>query len=497
MKNYRILKSRPAGFFYDFVQRPPQSRKTTHYCPGCGHGILHKIIAEAISEFEIKDRTTFISPVGCAVFAYHYMDCFGISTPHGRAPAVATGLSRAHPESVVISYQGDGDLAAIGFNEFFHSLNRAENICFVFVNNSVYGMTGGQMAPTTLVGQKTSTTPRGRSLCENGAPFGVTEIVAAHENAVFAERVALTNPREIMKARSAIRKAIKNTIARKGVSFVEVLAPCPSGMKKDCSGANNFIQDEMTKIFPLGKFKDISENAESSTLPTLVLEPARVKKILLGAGEKFASAETLEEKRPRARSKIFAKERRIKISGAGGQGVLSLAFIIAHMARLRKFNVTYLPTYGPEMRGGTADCSIVASRAEIASPVVDKDANMLVALNRPSLEKYLPQLKATGILIYDSSIISEIPKIGKTQIAFGVPATTLATEIFGSPRFGNALILGAFSKMMEECFLLPEDVEDFRHAAEEAVRECFSEKPELIEPNLRGFALGRERAQRI
>ena len=223
MKTIRIIKDRPAGFLPEFAERPAPLRRSTHYCPGCGHGVLHKIVAEAIADFGIKDRTTFISPVGCAVFGYYYMDCFGISTPHGRAPAVATGLSRAHGNGVVISYQGDGDLAAIGFNEFIHTVNRGENICYIFVNNAIYGMTGGQMAPTTLVGQKTSTTPRGRDAALDGLPFRVAEIVASQPNPVYVERVALSTPKEIMKARAAIRKAIKNTAERKGLSFVEVL----------------------------------------------------------------------------------------------------------------------------------------------------------------------------------------------------------------------------------------------------------------------------------
>lgn len=487
----KILKQRPEGFFPTFERRAPAA-KNSHYCPGCGHGILQKIVAEAIADFKIKERTTFISPVGCAVFGYYYFDAFGISTPHGRAPAVASGLARAHPENVVISYQGDGDLAAIGFNEFIHAVNRGENICFIFVNNSTYGMTGGQMAPTTLVGQKTSTTPAGRSREENGTPFRVAEVVAAHENSVYVERVALTTPREIMKTRTAVRKAIQNTMARKGISFLEVLSPCPIGMKKDAHTVTDFIQNEMTQVFPLGRFKDISDNAIPVSSPTPIFSRKRVREILFDEGKHASTPEFRLN-----RSEIFSRERRIKVSGSGGQGVLSLAFIIAHMARLRNFNVTYLPTYGPEMRGGTADCSVVTSRDEIASPVVDSDANMLIALNRPSLEKYLPQLKPTGILIYDSSAIPEAPSIGENQTAYSVPAASLATELLGSPRYGNALILGAFSKMMETLFLLPEDVADFADAVSEAIKECFADKPQLIEKNLRGFGLGLKFAKKV
>lgn len=497
MKTFRIIKDRPAGFFAEFEKRPASLRHNMHYCPGCGHGVLHKIVAEALADFDIKDRTTFISPVGCAVFGYYYMDCFGISTPHGRAPAVATGLSRAHRDSVVISYQGDGDLAAIGFNEFIHTVNRGENLCYIFVNNAIYGMTGGQMAPTTLVGQKTSTTPHGRCASEDGIPFRVAEIVASQPNPVYVERVALSTPKEIMKARAAIRKAIKNTMERKGLSFVEVLSPCPVGLKKDATGISKFIDEEMTKIFPLGKLKDVAAERVPVDHPVPVYDREKVRAALFpqenGAEETESSGEKLRED-VYNESEIFEKERRIKVAGAGGQGVLSLAYIIAHMARLRNFNVTYLPTYGPEMRGGTADCSVVASRREIASPIVDSNANMLIALNQPSLDKYLPQVKPTGIIIYDSSSIT-LPEIGEKQVAYGVPAAQLAVGL-GSTRYGNSLILGALAKMMEELFLTPEDTKDFSDVVEAALQECFADKPKIIAPNLEAFRLGKEKAFR-
>ncbi len=492
MSKFRVIKDRPEGFFTEFTQRPKNLRHNMHYCPGCGHGILQKIVAEAMVDFDIRERTTFISPVGCSVFGYYYMDCFGISTPHGRAPAVATGLSRAHKDGIVISYQGDGDLAAIGFNEFIHSVNRGENICYIFVNNAIYGMTGGQVAPTSLPGQKTSTTPNGRDPSSDGIPFRVAEIVASQPNPVYVERVALSTAKEVMKARTAIRKAIQNTIAKKGISFVEVLAPCPIGLKTDAEGITDFIQNEMTKYFPLGKFKDVSAERGAIERPDPIFSVEEVEKILFPSSGSDEATKHLK-KDFRNRSEIFDKERRIKVAGSGGQGVLSLAYIIAHMGRLRNFNITYLPTYGPEMRGGTADCSVVASRSEIASPVVDRDANMLVVLNQPSLDKYLPQLKPTGIIVYDSSCI-KLPKLGKNQIAYGVPAASTATEKLGSPRFGNALILGAFAKMMGDLFLTSEDVEDLDAVIEAALKECFADKQKIIPPNLEGFKLGKELA---
>ena len=164
----KILYGRSAGFFPTFERRPGPIKTNMHYCPGCGHGILHKLIAEAIQDFGIKDKTIIIAPVGCAVFSYYYFDCFGISVPHGRAPAVGTGLARANQENIVISYQGDGDLASIGFNQIIQAANRGENLAVFFVNNAIYGMTGGQMAPTTLPGQKPPPTPQGRSVSPDG-----------------------------------------------------------------------------------------------------------------------------------------------------------------------------------------------------------------------------------------------------------------------------------------------------------------------------------------
>ena len=258
MKNFRIIKDRPAGFFAEFDKRPKTLRHNMHYCPGCGHGVLHKIVAEAIAEFGIKDRTTFISPVGCAVFGYYYMDCFGISTPHGRAPAVATGLSRAHKDGVVISYQGDGDLAAIGFNEFIHTVNRGENICYIFVNNAIYGMTGGQMAPTTLIGQKATTCQSGRDPAVNGYPIRMCELLSTLDAPYYIERVSTQDVRHVLAAKKAIKKALKFQSEGRGYTFIEVLVSCPTNWHMKPVDALRFMAEECTKTFPLGVFRDKS-----------------------------------------------------------------------------------------------------------------------------------------------------------------------------------------------------------------------------------------------
>jgi len=233
----------------------------THYCPGCGHGIVHRLIAEAIDELGVRERTIGIAPVGCAVFAYKFFNCDMIEAAHGRAPAVATGIKRAMPDSVVFSYQGDGDLAAIGTAEIIHAANRGENITVIFINNAIYGMTGGQMAPTSLLNQKTSTTPYGRNPRTEGYPIRVCEILAPLDGASYLERVAVNKPSNVRKAGKAIKKAFEVQIEKKGFALVEVLSQCPTNWKMPLKKALEWVDNPMSKIFPLGVYKT-PEDAE-------------------------------------------------------------------------------------------------------------------------------------------------------------------------------------------------------------------------------------------
>jgi 2-oxoglutarate ferredoxin oxidoreductase subunit beta len=230
--------------------------KPFRYCPGCGHGVLHRIIAETIDITGIRDRTIGIAPVGCAVFAYDYLDIDMIEVPHGRPPAIATGMKRSRPDAVVFSYQGDGDLAAIGTAEIVHAAARGENITVIFVNNGNYGMTGGQMAPTTLPGQKTTTTPGGRDIREAGCPLRVSEMLATLEGPVYIERVSLDSPGNVLAAKKAVRKAFANQIEGRGFSFVEALSLCPTDWGMSPIQAVDWVRDRMMKYFPLGVFKD-------------------------------------------------------------------------------------------------------------------------------------------------------------------------------------------------------------------------------------------------
>ncbi len=229
-----------------------------HYCPGCTHGIIHRLVAEVIDELGIDGRTIGVAPVGCSVMAYDYFTCDFIQAPHGRAPAVATGVKRADPENnIVFTYQGDGDLAAIGTAETVHAAARRENITVIFVNNAIYGMTGGQMAPTTLPGQVTQTSPYGRDVETVGYPVKVCELLQNVDGAAYLERVSVNNPTNVRKAKAAIKKAFQNQIDGKGFSLVEVVSTCPTNWGLTPEKALKWLEDNMLPYYPLGVYKDI------------------------------------------------------------------------------------------------------------------------------------------------------------------------------------------------------------------------------------------------
>ncbi|HLA84864.1 MAG TPA: thiamine pyrophosphate-dependent enzyme [Thermoguttaceae bacterium] len=239
-----------------FARSPVLEPNLTHYCPGCGHGIAHRLVAEAIEHYGIRERTVCVAPVGCSVLAYKYIAIDMSEAAHGRAPAVATGIKRARPELFVMTYQGDGDLAAIGTAEIVHAANRGENISVVFVNNAVYGMTGGQMAPTTTLGQKTTTTPTGRTMQNEGGPIKVCEMLSALDGPSYIARVTVNKPAAVRKARQAVLTAFGRQLEGKGFSLVEILSPCPTYWRMPPVKAMAAIDEWMVKVFPLGVFKD-------------------------------------------------------------------------------------------------------------------------------------------------------------------------------------------------------------------------------------------------
>jgi 2-oxoisovalerate ferredoxin oxidoreductase beta subunit len=430
MASYTVTHERPEAF-YDRFERKSELQQQTHYCPGCGHGIVHKLLAKAIDELGIQDRTVLISPVGCSVFAYYYFDVGNVQAAHGRAPAVATAVKRSRPESIVIGYQGDGDLAAIGCAEIVHAANRGEALTVLFVNNGIYGMTGGQMAPTTPLGKKTTTSPFGREKLNEGAPLHVCEMLHSLEAPVFIERVALGSNQQIMHAAKVIKQAVENQVKGLGFSFVEVLSPCPTIWKMQPVEAQCFVRDEMAPVFGLGNLRD--RCAETQPRPAPPPPPALHDLPLLLDLVK-SDGEALAAEGPRE------LDLRMKVAGFGGQGVLMLGEVLAEAGLEAGYEVSWLPSYGPEMRSGTSNCHVRLSHHAIDSPLVSRP-NVLLAMNEPSLRKFLPTVEEAGIVLYNGSEVPggcDRPDVRMMTI----PCTRLADEL-GASKVANMVMLGA------------------------------------------------------
>ncbi|NTV90064.1 MAG: 2-ketoisovalerate ferredoxin oxidoreductase, partial [Clostridiales bacterium] len=334
------IKHQKARSLYSTFERKAPGADVSHYCPGCGHGTAHNLIAEAIDDLGIQDRTIFCSPVGCSVFGYYYFDVGNIQCAHGRAPAIASAIRRTHEDAIVISYQGDGDLAGIGMSQIIHSANRGENITVFFINNAIYGMTGGQMAPTTILNQKTVTTPGGRHAANEGFPVGMSEIINSLHAPVFVERVSLASPAKVMKARMAIRKALNNQVEKKGFSFVEILSPCPVNWKMSAVEARRWLENNLEPVFPVRNFRDFpkgpferEEKKKAGVSDREILE-------ILGVDEEDLHTGNINLK----------EEQNVKIAGFGGQGVLSAGILLANCAIAEGLKTTWLPSYGAEMR---------------------------------------------------------------------------------------------------------------------------------------------------
>lgn len=465
----RLIHSK--GIYREFPRKGPNNPapSATHYCPGCGHGILHKLIGEALVDLGIDDRTVTISPVGCAVFAYYYFDTGNIQVAHGRAPAVATGVSRA-TDAVVISYQGDGDLASIGLNETIQAANRGEKIAVFFVNNTVYGMTGGQMAPTTLIGAKTITCPEGRDPLTQGYPLHMCELLDSLQAPVFIERVAISDIKHIRAARRAVRKALEIQRDGKGYAFVEVLAACPTNLRQTAMASDAFINEQMIKEFPLGNFRDRSSEATPIVRAESDFSQDKLDELF----------ELAEIPAPVSHDERDFSGAQVKIAGFGGQGVLSLGIMLTEAAQAAAKQVSWYPSYGPEQRGGTSNCSVIISQNAIGSPVV-YNPDLLVAMNRPSFERFKNDVKPGGVILYDAQIGEiELPD-GVRGVA--VPAQDLATQA-GSDKAANTIMFGVMLEL--GVTKLPEQ------AFQRAIEANFSKKPKLIPLNLQILNFARE-----
>ncbi len=445
---------------YKVFPRSGKNVSFTHYCPGCGHGIINKLIAEACAELGLQDRTIYVDPVGCGVFTYYYWDAAHISAAHGRASAAATGASRARPDAVTIAYQGDGDLGAIGFNNAFQAASRGEKFACIFVNNSLYGMTGGQMAPTTLDGEKTTTTPFGRDPALTGYPLHVCEVFNQLRAPVYIARVSVADTRRIMQAKQAIRKVFEIQRDGKGYAILEILSPCPTNFKMTPDKAAKFCAEEMEKEFPLGVFRDNSASAERP-----VVRPIPQ---CATCAELFAEKTVI----PAAVDDPDFAEKRFKFAGYGGQGVLSLGLTVAEAARLEGRHTLWFPSYGPEQRGGSANCSVVVSGTAIGSPTVEHP-DVLVCMNQPAYERFVGDVPKGGIIIVDETVpINVQPPEGVKLVRW--PAIRMAEE-FGVPKAANTMMLAALKKF--DCTGLKGE------NLESALVASFKKKPELGEKN--------------
>jgi len=349
--------------FYDHFERHSHGEglkgHATHYCPGCGHGLAHKYLAEAIEELGVQDRTVAVSPVGCSVFLYYYFDVGNSQAAHGRAPAVGIGHKVANPDSIVICYQGDGDLASIGLAEIVGAAQSGIPMTVIFINNAIYGMTGGQMAPTTLMGQKSSTSPTGRGPFQ-GQPMKVAELMAQLDGTIYIERVALFDNKQRMRAKKAIKKALKLQVDNKGFALVEVLAECPTHLGLDPLATEKWVKESMLPVFPLGVKKDLDpEPRPAMALPSF--EPDRVMQVVEG------STEAVPRFCKGFPSQVAQHDISLKLAGAGGDGAQTAAMLITRAAINEGFDSTHIPSYGPESRGGTSYADVHVAEGEVLS----------------------------------------------------------------------------------------------------------------------------------
>jgi 2-oxoisovalerate ferredoxin oxidoreductase beta subunit len=459
--DYEIIHSK-SPVFYDLYERKAEMQHQTHYCPGCGHGVAHKLIAEAIEQLGLQERTIFVSPVGCSVFAYYYFNTGNVQVAHGRAPAAATAIKRSCPDKIVISYQGDGDLAAIGTAEIIHAANRGEKISVFFINNAIYGMTGGQMAPTTMVGQTSTTSPWGRRPANEGFPIHVAELLSTLEAPVYIERVALSDNKNIMRARKAVRKALELQRDNAGFSLVEILSPCPTIWKQDPVDARKWVADKMIPCFPLGVFRDRKPN-----VPVIDVPQRSVAEIL----ELLPDADVKPGKN---RGKPCA----IKVAGFGGQGVLMLGVLLAEMGMREQMEVSWLPSYGPEMRSGSAHCHVCLSDERIGSPLISHP-EVLVAMNEQSLRKFAATVAPGGLILYNQKALPENFAVANARVLC-IPAAEIADQL-GTAKVANVVMLGA----------LLEETECLSPETAMTVIEATVKKPALIQLNREALAAGR------
>jgi 2-oxoisovalerate ferredoxin oxidoreductase beta subunit len=461
--------------FYERFERHDKAAglkaHSTHYCGGCGHGLIHRYLSDAIVKLGIQDRTVAVSPVGCGVFLYYYMDVGNTSAAHGRASAVAIGQKIANPDAVVFAYQGDGDLGAIGLLEGLHAAQLGIPIAVIFVNNAVYGMTGGQLAPTTLMAQKTTTTPGGRDIF-GGSPLKLAEMIAALDGPVYVERVALFDAKQRKRAARAIEKALTLQKENAGYAFVEVLAECPTHLKMTAEESERWVKEQMLPVFPLGVKKDLPPSGWAKAF----------RKPAYDAESTLAAIGATGEAPPRFSTAFpggFGDDVGIKVAGAGGDGAQTAAMLLAKTAVNEGWDATHIPSYGPESRGGTSFADVRIAAKEVLSPDV-AEPHVLVAFNGQSLARFGPTVRRGGFAVFDRSVIREVPALDPSVRRVEVPATEIAREL-GQPLAKNVVALGA---LVGATKLLPPD------AILAALRQALAGKRGAVSINEEAFRRG-------
>ncbi len=448
---------------------------STHYCAGCGHGVVHRDLAEVIGELGLQDRAILVSPVGCAVFAHYYFDIGNTQAAHGRAPAVALGHKLAHPDSVVICYQGDGDLASIGLAETISVAQMGLPLTVLFINNAIYGMTGGQLAPTSLIGQKTATSPEGRTAAM-GQPLKMAELIAQLDGPVYVERVALYDARQRGIARKAIRKAITLQQEGRGYAFIEILSECPTHLKLSPIEAEKWVKEKMEPVFPLGVKKDLA-------IPPWFrpAAPRFVPEEILG----YCGADPADAQRRSAiwPAHLGRRDLSLKLAGAGGDGAQTVALLLTRAAIEQGFDATHIPSYGPESRGGTSYADVHLAADEVLNPAAP-EPDILIAFNAPSLYKFARTVPAGGLIIYDRTVVPEPGPLPTGRRVLALPLTQLAADL-GRPMVKNVIALGALQAATE---LLPTG------AVLATLRHVLKDKVAVLPLNEAAFAAGQRAA---
>jgi 2-oxoisovalerate ferredoxin oxidoreductase beta subunit len=433
-------------------------------------------MAEAIADLGIQDDTILVSPVGCSVFAYYYFDTGNAQAAHGRAPAVAIGHKLANPNATVIAYQGDGDLASIGLAETIAIAQLGNPITVIFINNAIYGMTGGQMAPTTLMGQSTSTSPDGRKQI-NGQPIKMAEQIAQLDGPIYVERVALFSPAERNKAKKAIKKAFQLQKEKRGYTFIEVLAECPTHLKITPDKAEKWVKENMVPIFPLGVKKDLTVEPCWNIEPPKFESDSFVK--LIGG-----TTDITERHCSAFPAHLHPSDISLKLAGSGGDGAQTAAILIATAGINEGFDGTHIPAYGPESRGGTSYADVHIAKSEVLNPA-SPTPDIFIAYNAPSLAKFGNTVAKNGFIIFDTSVAKEIKPTDPSIKIIGVPFTEIAAGL-GKTVVKNIVSLGALSAVTN---IFP------RETFIAAIKQALKDKASLITLNEEAFDLGYKSAK--